>query len=125
VLVLAEVFAEALPDFGMMMSSLSSVLGGTGHAGDAAANRFLDAQSSGMGGLVSINWEGWAFPDTGPVSGSCTRDRLGMRQPSLSPEQGGDILDLILRSDVPSRLAVSATDLERRIQQSVRPKPDR
>ncbi len=92
-LVLDEVFAEAPADFGIMMSSLASLLGGTGDAGDAAAGRFLDARSSGTGGLVAVNCE------------------------ALSAEQGVDVLDLVLRHDAPSRLAVSGTELERRIQQ--------
>ncbi|MEP7192903.1 MAG: SDR family oxidoreductase [Actinomycetota bacterium] len=102
-LVLAEVFADAPADFGVMMSSLASVLGGSGDAGSAAANRFLDAQSAGTGGLASINWD-----------------------ESLSPAQSADVLDLILRFDLPSRLAVSTTDLERRVQQQRgRPEPAR
>jgi acyl transferase domain-containing protein len=122
-LVLAEVFADAPAGFGVMMSSLASVLGGIGYAGCAAANRFLEAQSSGTGGLVSINWEGWAFPDAGRVSEPRTQGWHDVHHLSLSPEQGADVLDLVLRSDMPSWLAVSTNDLERRIQQRVRAEP--
>ncbi|MFI5525187.1 SDR family oxidoreductase [Streptomyces platensis] len=102
-LVLAEVFADEPADFGVMMSSPASVPGGLGDAGHAAANRFLDAHSVGTGGLVSLTWEG-----------------------SLSPQQGADTLDLVLRSDVPSPLVVSTTDPERRVQQQwARPDPER
>ncbi|WP_328872920.1 SDR family oxidoreductase [Streptomyces sp. NBC_00287] len=107
-LVLAEVFADAPAEFGVMMSSLAPVLAGSGCAGHAAADRFLDAQASAVGGLVSIGWEDRARPGTGPV------------------EPSGDVLELVLRADLPSRLAVCTTDLERRIQrQRTRPEPAR
>ncbi|MDT9684487.1 SDR family oxidoreductase [Streptomyces sp. TRM76323] len=108
-LVLAEVFADAPADCGgVMMSSLASVLADSGSAGHAAACRFLDAQASAVDGLVSIGWEDRARPGPGPV------------------ERGADVLELVLRADLPSRLAVCTTDLERRIQrQWTRPEPAR
>jgi hypothetical protein len=105
-LVLAEVFADAPAGFGIMMSSLASVLAGSGSAECAAAGRFLDAQASAVDGLASIGWEDRARPGTGPV------------------ELSTDVLGLVLRADLPSRLAVCTTDLERRIQrQWTRPEP--
>lgn len=108
-LVLAEVFADAPADCGgVMMSSLASVLADSGSAGHAAACRFLDAQASAVDGLVSIGWEDRARPGTGPA------------------EHSADVLELVLRADLPSRLAVCTTDLERRIQrQWTRPEPAR
>ncbi|MFH8516592.1 beta-ketoacyl synthase N-terminal-like domain-containing protein [Streptomyces gelaticus] len=89
-LVLAEVFAETPAAFGVMLSSPAAAPGGFGDLGDAVADRFFDAQSSAVGGLVCINWA------DGPTA---------------------DVLDLVLSTDTPSRLAVSRTDLERRVKQ--------
>lgn len=92
-LVLAEIFGGAAGGFGILMSSLASVLGDFGDAGYAAASRFLDAQASSGAALVSVDWD------------------------SQAPKQGADILNLVLAAGVPSRLAVSTSDLERRVQQ--------
>ncbi|MDV9178943.1 beta-ketoacyl reductase, partial [Streptomyces sp. W16] len=115
-------FADAPADFGVLMSSLAPVLGGVGSAGSAAADRFLDAWSSGGDRLISVGWDGSAFPGAGPTGEPLPGDRQEERR--LSPEQGAEVLGLVLRSDVPSRLAVSTTDLERRVQrQSAGPEP--
>ncbi|WAL97005.1 beta-ketoacyl synthase N-terminal-like domain-containing protein [Streptomyces sp. Je 1-369] len=112
-LVLDEIFRDAPADFGVMMSSPASVPGGTGGAVHAAVDRFLDAQVSAADGLAGVSWRS-----------------------SLPPEQAADVLDLVLGSGLPSRLTVSATDLERHVQvreqeqvreqvqeQGVRPEP--
>jgi acyl transferase domain-containing protein/acyl carrier protein len=62
--VLARVLSEQPPDFVVLLSSLSSVLGGIGFIGYAAANQFLDAfaeQQNQLGGALwcSIDWDTW------------------------------------------------------------------
>ncbi|MEU3054378.1 SDR family NAD(P)-dependent oxidoreductase [Streptomyces griseus] len=107
-LVLTEVLADAPADFGILMSSLDSALVRSGSVGQAAVGRFLDAQASAVGGLVSIGWEDRARPGAGPA------------------EQSGDVLEAVLRAGLPSRLAVCTTDLERRVQrQRTRPEQAR
>jgi acyl transferase domain-containing protein/acyl carrier protein len=120
-LVLAEVLGDSPLDFGCMMSSVASVVGGIGNAGYAAANRFLDAVAERGTGLVSIDWEGWGFPDARPVTDARSHAWQELRQLALSPAEGVDVLDLVLRCRAHARLAVSTTDLERRIQRWTRP----
>jgi acyl transferase domain-containing protein/acyl carrier protein len=62
--VLARLLSEQPPDFVVLLSSLSSVLGGIGFIGYAAANQFLDAfaeQQNELGGAwwCSIDWDTW------------------------------------------------------------------
>ncbi|MEU0104450.1 SDR family oxidoreductase [Streptomyces sp. NPDC006251] len=91
-LVLAEIFGDTLVDFGVMMCSLTSVQGG-GDPCRSAADGFLHAQASGVDGLITVTWD-----------------------ESLSPGQRADVLDFVLRSDMPSLLSVSLTNPEDRIQ---------
>jgi amino acid adenylation domain-containing protein len=61
--VLAEIFHDKPLDFCLLMSSLSTVLGGLGFAAYAAANSFMDAlaqQPHQPIPWLSINWDGWA-----------------------------------------------------------------
>ncbi|MFU2107363.1 amino acid adenylation domain-containing protein [Paenibacillus larvae] len=62
--VLENMFKEKDLDFCLLMSSISSVLGGLGHTAYCAANTFLDAyavnQNRNPGACwLSINWDGW------------------------------------------------------------------
>src|SRR5262249_51711907 len=61
---LARLLADQPPDFYLLLSSLSSVLGGIGFVGYASANQFLDAfadQQNQAGGTrwYSVNWDTW------------------------------------------------------------------
>ncbi|MFI9833537.1 SDR family oxidoreductase [Streptomyces sp. NPDC051913] len=98
-LVPAEIFAETPVDFGAVMRSPAAVPDG-GDPWQAAADRLLSARSSGTDGLLAISWDD-----------------------SLPPEQRAEVLDLVLRSDLPSRLHVSATDPERRARRRAHPEP--
>ncbi|MFF0155964.1 SDR family oxidoreductase [Streptomyces sp. NPDC005263] len=91
-LVLAEIFAETPVDFGVTMGS--PTVPGSGDPWQAAADRFLHAQASAMDRVIDIDWGD-----------------------SLPPGQRANVLDLVLRSDMPSLLSVFTTDPNRRIQQ--------
>lgn len=56
---LVDLFAERELDFMLLYSSLSSVVGGLGQAGYAAANAYLDATAVSRPRTVSIGWERW------------------------------------------------------------------
>ncbi len=63
-MVLANVLKHRSVDFCVLMSSLSTVLGGLGFSAYAAANAFLDAfaaarHAEGDGKWLSIGWDGW------------------------------------------------------------------
>jgi polyketide synthase PksJ len=98
------------PELWVLFSSLSSVLGGVGHAAYAAANRFLDAFAreqarAGRGHWLSIGWDGWesAAGDTGPIS----------------PAAGIDTLERALGLAGEPELLVSTTDLATRVERAM------
>jgi len=98
--------------FIMFISSLSAILGGYGFAGYAASNIFMDFVTQKEAGrhsprLISVNWD--AIQST-----TATK---GMDQEILiSPNQLKEIFGLIIKSDYSGQLAVSATDLNMRIE---------
>lgn len=62
--VLDQIFKEKELDFCLLMSSISSVLGGLGHTAYCAANTFLDAYAANQNRnpdahWLSVNWDGW------------------------------------------------------------------
>lgn len=115
-LVLRRVFADRPVDFGCMVSSLSSVVGGAGYAGYAAANRFLDALAQRDERMLSVAWEGWSFPGSEEPDGEPqSRARQDVRRLALTPAEGAAAFDLVLRCTSQARLAVSTSDLARRI----------
>ncbi|MFK0253888.1 SDR family NAD(P)-dependent oxidoreductase [Streptomyces sp. NPDC090445] len=121
-MVLRKVFADRPVDFGCMVSSLSSVVGGVGYAGYAAANRFLDALAQRDSRTLSVAWEGWAFPESAaPAGDHRSQAWQEVRQLALTPEEGAEVFDLALRCISHNRLAVSTSDLEHRIRRWTRP----
>jgi acyl transferase domain-containing protein len=94
---LAAALAGDAPDFIVLVSSLSSVLGGLGYAAYAAANACLDAHAAQQGWL-SINFDGWG--DDGHA---------------LTLEEGIDALERILAQGLTGQILVSATDLGARL----------
>jgi len=75
-LVLDELLRDFSPDFCILVSSLSSILGGIGYAAYASANSFMDAMAqcrSVKDGApwMSVNWDGWQAQD-GPEAETAT-----------------------------------------------------
>jgi NAD(P)-dependent dehydrogenase (short-subunit alcohol dehydrogenase family) len=75
-LVLDELLRDFSPDFCILVSSLSSILGGIGYAAYASANSFMDALAqcrSVKDGApwMSVNWDGWQAQD-GPEAETAT-----------------------------------------------------
>ncbi|AQU69569.1 SDR family oxidoreductase [Streptomyces niveus] len=122
-LVLEDVFAGRPVDFGCLVSSLASVVGGTGYAAYAAANTFLDTLALSHEQLLSVDWEAWDLPgpDAGTAeTGGGTPDAGGsaavreLRALALRPKDGIDAFELLMRNPGERRLAVSTVDLEAR-----------
>lgn len=91
--------------FCLMLSSLSSVLGGMAFAAYAAANIYVDTfvrkhSQSHREPWLSVNWDGW------------TRD-------AIDPQNGGEALERILSIGPLSQIVVSTSDLNSRLEQWV------
>jgi acyl transferase domain-containing protein/acyl carrier protein len=103
-----KVLRESNLDFRMVVSSLSSVLGGLGFAGYAAANLFADAfvhqqNHSGNKGWVTVNWDAWHFADDHSST------------PAILPTEGAEVFQRILQTRGVPQFVVSTTDLQSRI----------
>jgi acyl transferase domain-containing protein/acyl carrier protein len=103
-----KVLRESNLDFRMVVSSLSSVLGGLGFAGYAAANLFADAfvhqqNHSGDRGWVTVNWDAWHFADDNSST------------PAILPAEGAEVFQRILQTRGVPQFVVSTTDLQSRI----------
>jgi acyl transferase domain-containing protein len=115
VLVLEEVLRgrERAPEFCMLVSSLSTVLGGVGFAAYASANAFMDAfaaRQQGRGATLwtSVAWDGWRV---GPAGEDAPN--------AITPAEGMQALARLFSLEGGGGLAVSTTDLQARIKQWV------
>src|SRR5690606_25433064 len=88
------------PDFFVLYSSLSAVFGSAGQGNYVAANAFLDALAlrrrvAGLAAL-SVNWGAWGEVGMA-VRGDAAARAEAQGLASLSPRQGMQVLDLLLR----------------------------
>jgi amino acid adenylation domain-containing protein len=107
-LVLAELLAGRQLDVCVLISSLSSVLGGLGFTSYAAANAFLDALAHRQSQLgptrwLSLDWDGWSFEDA--AAGA-----------AITPVEGAEVFERALGLHGVRQLAISVTDLAARLE---------
>jgi polyketide synthase PksJ len=123
----AGVLRRLAPEYGVrtcvLMSSLSAVLGGLGFAAYAGANAAMDLvaqQEDGRDGIrwVSIGWDAWQFEGDGRMRAPIAARLVGS---AIHPEEGVQVLDRILASNIRGHVLVSTTDLRTRAAQSVAP----
>jgi len=112
--ILDKVIAGKELDFVLLLSSLSSILGGLGLASYAAGNIFMDTWArrrnhEGAVPWISVNWDAWTFPED---------DLLGTEEGGISSEDGGDAFLRIL-GRAPRQVVVSVSDLHVRLNQWV------
>ncbi|HCY86382.1 MAG TPA: hypothetical protein DHV36_14700 [Desulfobacteraceae bacterium] len=122
-------------DFCVLISSLSTVIGGIGLAAYAAANQYMDAfaqeKNRGEGGhrWISTNWDRWhhevetAAPSADTASAGAM-DAM-MRSTSILPDEGKTAFWQILKSLGLSQVVVSVRDLQSSIDQWINLDPDR
>ncbi|MCU0289659.1 MAG: SDR family NAD(P)-dependent oxidoreductase, partial [Acidobacteria bacterium] len=116
-LVLDSIFRDVRLDFLVVMSSISSVLGGLRFASYAAANLFMDSfiwrrAQDKVGNWLSVNWDAWRF-DVGPTVTSVSRDELA--ELTINTNEGATIFKLIFSGIQFPQIIVSTGDLNKRI----------
>ncbi|HVO10122.1 MAG TPA: amino acid adenylation domain-containing protein [Vicinamibacteria bacterium] len=118
-IVIEELLRGRRPDFVVLMSSLSAVLGGFGMGAYAAANLFLDGlaqqkRRDGDDAWTSIDWDAWqpASPATRSAAGR------GLAALALSSAEGVTALERVLGAAVAPQVVVSTADLQARIDRS-------
>jgi acyl transferase domain-containing protein/acyl carrier protein len=114
-----KVLRDSDLDFRVVVSSLSSILGGLGFTGYAAANLFADAfvhqqNHSGDTGWVTVNWDAWHFADPHDD------DHWSSRTPAILPAEGAAVFHRILQTRGVPQLVVSTSDLQSRIDRWVK-----
>lgn len=116
--ILGEVLPAFKPAFCMLVSSISSVLGGLNLSAYAGANCFLDAFAERENERqqdtrwIAVNWDGWRF------EGSTSRAEL-----YLTPTEGAEVFRRILERRNATRVVISTGDLEGRLDRWVRQEP--
>ncbi|TMN45130.1 non-ribosomal peptide synthetase/type I polyketide synthase [Pseudoalteromonas sp. S2755] len=110
VIVLETLLQTRQVDFCILMSSLSSVLGGLGFSAYAAGNQFMDAfaqskHEQGDERWVSVNWDGWSFSEA-------TQDDF-----SMTPEEGIEAFAAMMSIAYYPQLVNSTGALEKRLSQ--------
>jgi acyl transferase domain-containing protein len=121
-LVLDEVLHGKSLDFCLLLSSLTSVLGGIGQAAYAASNIYMDSfarrhNRTSPVPWLSVNWDVWRLHDQAAiVSGpGGTLKELGM-----SAAEATEMLETALTMRTASQLVVSTGDLGARIDQWIK-----
>lgn len=107
--VLARALGDHSPDFVVLMSSLSAILGGLGFLPYASANLFMDAfaqmkRTDECTRWISINWDGWTLEESAEVEAN----------DALTAESGLGALECILASPS-AQVIVAGGDLEPRL----------
>ncbi|HEX5715372.1 MAG TPA: SDR family NAD(P)-dependent oxidoreductase [Thermoanaerobaculia bacterium] len=115
-LALAEAVRGLDLDVRLLLSSISTVLGGHGLGAYAAANAFLDAfaESRAEERWLSVDWDAWLVSEQ-------TSAVAAMAEVAMSQEEGADAFQRVLASGRSGRLVHSTGDLEARIARWVRP----
>jgi NAD(P)-dependent dehydrogenase (short-subunit alcohol dehydrogenase family)/aryl carrier-like protein len=125
--VLSRVLRGREPDFCMLVSSISSVLGGIGHAAYAAANLYLDAfarrESRDSEHWLSVDWDVWQLTrekeETFSYKGN-TAFGASVSGLALSAEEGSKVFGYLLARGVRTQALISTGDLQARIDQWVK-----
>lgn len=127
--VLQQVFAERSPDFCLLQSSLSSIVGGLGLGAYGAANCSIDAFGQAMQSSVStkwhsVNWDACQSIDLLSPSGVSTEPThqpslpMGLLdEATLTPDEVWTATTAIL-AGAPGQTIVSKVNLQQRIEQA-------
>jgi acyl transferase domain-containing protein/acyl carrier protein len=119
-MVLDRVLGDRKLDFCVLLSSLSSVLGGFAYGAYAAANLFMDAyvharNERAKTAWLSVNWDEWRLVERRDDEG-----RRGLANFAMSAVEGASAFARLLDLSGISQVVVSTGDLGTRIDQWVR-----
>ncbi|MFN6514074.1 MAG: beta-ketoacyl synthase N-terminal-like domain-containing protein [Nostoc sp. CreGUA01] len=120
-LILEEILQSQKIDFCLLMSSLTSVLGGLGSVGYSAASLFIDTfayQHNQKNPIpwMSINWDAWQFPtDNQQIFASTS-----LAEFAIQPQEGINALERILLWSQYHQIVVSTGNLQSRIDQWIK-----
>ncbi|HWM28120.1 MAG TPA: SDR family NAD(P)-dependent oxidoreductase, partial [Woeseiaceae bacterium] len=118
-LALKEVLDGKPLDFCLLVSSLTSVLGGVGHAAYASSNAYMDAfarrhNRSQRVPWISVNFDLWRFHDRTAVDSGFGRT---VQDLGHTPEEAAGAMEASLAARSASQLLVSTGNLAARISQ--------
>ena len=124
VLVLEKVLQNRTLDFCLLLSSLSSVLGGLGFAAYSAANIFMDAyvhqhNRSDTALWSSISWDGWQLEKV-KENEQYTSLGANLTELAIEPEEGIKAVQNILNYGTFNHIIVSTGDLQARIEKWIK-----
>jgi acyl transferase domain-containing protein/acyl carrier protein len=116
-LVLEKVLQGRDYKFCLMLSSLSTVLGGITYTAYTAANIFMDSfvrkrNQTHAETWLSINWDAWNFDEEARPD---TRLKAAANDSGIAPEAGGEALERILAMGPVTQVLVSTSDLYARL----------
>jgi len=107
---LAQALSGLSPDFILVCSSVSTLLGGFGFAAYAAANRAMEVLAAREADATGQRWISVAFDGLGFEKPS----RNSAAAPTISPDAALEIIERIIAGDLEGRLAVLAGDIAQR-----------
>ncbi len=119
--VLDEVIADRHLDFCLLVSSLSSILGGLRYSAYASGNAFMDAfahrrNRTSAFPWLTINWDNWMRSEDEARLAAAGTVPTGL---VMTPTEGIEAYRRILASDFGVQLVVSTGDLQARLDQWV------
>ncbi|WP_223068394.1 type I polyketide synthase [Paenibacillus caui] len=123
ILTLENVLRGKELDFCMLMSSLTSVLGGLGHIVYSAANLFVDHyvhrhNTEGDVRWIGVNWDFWLFEEDEAKQGAYFGKSA--TEFAMTPEEGLTVLEALLNGCEESQVLISTADLQARLDQWIR-----
>jgi acyl transferase domain-containing protein len=112
-----EVFGRDQLDFGVVISSISTVLGGLGLFAYAASNAVADLmvlahRRSGGRAWTTSDWDVWA---DSPAAQADARRLGGLLAYAIRPEEGAKAFETLLSGSVHPQVVVSTYDLQARV----------
>jgi acyl transferase domain-containing protein len=117
-MVMERVLREMKLDFFVVLSSLSTVLGGLGHLPYSAANHATDVLTCRRNrlradGWTTVDWDAWQFETSGAGQ---SETLAALNRFSMRPEEGAQAFELLLKMPPRTQVVISTGDLQSRLE---------